>query len=357
MDRRHRSALLLIVLMAACGTRGTWANSVPDIGPLLPVTPNPDNLPTPERLALGQKLFFDNRVSGTGNLNCGSCHLPDQGWTVPIALSIANAGHVERRNSPTLINVGYNKNLIWDGRAPNLEKQALGSTTNPVHKGQDINRLMEMLNADPMMVQMFQAAYNSKPNPEDFGKAMAVFQRHTIISGESAFDRYMKGDMQAMSNSALKGMQLFKGKAGCIACHNGPNFTDSDFYNVGLARNARFDEPELAEMLRFDAKRMKVENWEQIKDDPGRFLVTKNQSDWGKFKTPTLRNVSDSGPYMHDGRYETLEQVIDHFDRGGDGVQNQDPRIHPLKLSQQEKADLKTFLLDLRGELPKITMR
>lgn len=359
MRRRsvNRVALAAAVCAILNGGNAGAANTVPDIGPLPPVTPNPENMPTPARIALGQKLFFDNRISGSGNLNCGSCHLPDQGWTVPIPFSIANAGHVERRNSPTLINVGYNKNLIWDGRAPNLEKQALGSTTNPVHKGQDINKLMGILNADPEMVKMFEAAYGSKPNPDDFGKAMAVFQRHTIITADSAFDRYMKGDKQAMNESAVRGMELFKGKAACIACHNGPNFTDSNFYNVGLKRNPRFDEPELAEMLRFDAKRMKVENWEQIKDDPGRYLVTKDQADWGKFKTPTLRNVSESGPYMHDGRYERLEQVIDHFDRGGDGVQNQDPRIRPLQLSQQDKADLKAFLLALRGDLPKITMK
>lgn len=332
------------------------AEPAPAIGPLPPVEPNPANPPTPERIALGKKLFFDNRISGSGNLNCGSCHLPDQGWTVSTPFSIANAGHVERRNSPTLINVGYNKNLIWDGRAPNLEKQALGSTTNPVHKGQDINKLMGILNADPEMVRMFQAAYGSKPNPDDFGKAMAVFQRHVIVTGDSAFDRYVKGEKQAMSASAVRGMELFKGKAGCIACHNGPNFTDSNFYNVGLARNPRFDEPELAEMLRFDAKRMKVEDWERITDDPGRYLVTKDQADWGKFKTPTLRNVAETAPYMHDGRYDTLEQVIDHFDRGGDAAQNKDPRIKPLGLAQREKEDLKTFLLELHGAVPKIAM-
>ncbi|MCI0504573.1 MAG: cytochrome-c peroxidase [Gammaproteobacteria bacterium] len=146
-------------------TSGIAMADVTAIGPLPPVPVNPDNAPTAARMALGQTLFFDNRVSGNGNMNCSSCHLPDVGWTLPSAFSIANEGFVERRNPPTLINVGHNKALIWDGRAPNLEKQALGSTMNPVHKGQNIEKLMQVLNSDPAIVAMFQAAYNSKPNP------------------------------------------------------------------------------------------------------------------------------------------------------------------------------------------------
>jgi len=327
---------------------------VPDIGPLPPVPENPDNKATPQRIELGKKLFFDNRISKNGNLNCSSCHIPDTGWTLPTKYSVANDGFVERRNAPTLINVGYNKGLIWDGRAPNLEKQAIGSTKNPVHKGQDMDYLMKVLNDDPQMVKMFEAAYGSKPNVDDYGKAIAVFQRHTIITGDSAFDRYMKGDKKAISAAAIKGMKLFKGKAGCIQCHNGPNFTDSDFHNIGLKRNADFDQPELQKILKFDAKRMGLQEWETVNDDPGRYLVTHKMEDWKKFKTPTLRNLADTKPYMHDGRYETLAEVIDHYNRGGDKEKNQDPRIKPLKLSDKEKQQLQEFLLSLRGELPKI---
>lgn len=326
---------------------------IPEIGPLPPVPANPDNPPTPQRIALGKKLFFDNRISGNGTMNCSSCHIPETGWTLPTRYSVANEGFVERRNSPTLLNVGYNKALIWDGRAPNMEKQAVGSTTNPVHKGQDIEKLMKILNDDAEMVKMFQEAYGSNPNPEDYGKAMAVFQRHTIITGESAFDRYMKGDKKAMSKQAVKGMKLFKGKAGCIQCHNGPNFTDSDFHNTGLKRNPDFDQEEFQKILKFDAKRMGLTEWETINDDPGRYLKTHSMDDWKKFKTPTLRNLPDTKPYTHDGRYETLEEVIEHYNRGADNEKNQDPRIKPLKLTDKEKQQLKEFLLALRGELPK----
>lgn len=346
--------LLSVVGVMLLSTSVAFAADMHDIGPLPPVPANPDNMPTQARMDLGRTLFFDNRISGNGNMNCTSCHIPDLGWTLPSAFSNANEGFVERRNPPTLLNVGYNKALIWDGRAPNMEKQAIGSTTNPVHKGQNMEKLMKILNDDPKIVAMFEAAYNSKPNPDDFGRALAVWQRHFLITGDSDFDRYMKGNKTAMNESAVRGMELFKGKGGCVACHNGPNFTDSDFHNTGMSRNPAFDKPEYKHILVFDAKRMKVEDPENTNDDGGRYLVTKNKADWKKFKTPTLRNITDTSPYMHDGRYATLDAVIDHYDRGGDKEDNKDERIKPLGLNKQEKADLKAFLTALRGELPKL---
>jgi cytochrome c peroxidase len=206
------------------------------------------------------------------------------------------------------------------------------------------------------MVKMFQEAYGSEPNPADYGKALAVFQRHFIVTGPSPFDRHAGGDASAMEESAVRGMALFKGKANCIACHNGPNFTDSGFYNVGLAHNAILDDEAHQKVLKFDAKRTKNADWESITTDPGRYLITHEATDRGRFKTPTLRNLADTAPYMHDGRYWTLDEVIDHYDRGGDKARNQDQRIKPLGLSDQEKQDLKAFLTALRGRLPDIRM-
>lgn len=359
---RIAAAAMIALLASASATIATAADmsatsaaaKVPDIGALPPVPVNPDNAPTAARMALGQVLFFDNRLSGNGNFNCSSCHLPNVGWTLPSAFSLANEGFVERRNPPTLINVGYNKALIWDGRAPNLEKQAIGSTTNPVHKGQNMDKLMKILNDDPKIVAMFQTAYSSQPNPDDYGRALAVWQRHFLVTGESDFDRYMNGNKLALSELAARGMEIFKGKGGCIACHNGPNFSDSDFHNTGLKRNSEFDKPALQKMLSFDAKRMKDADWEKVSDDGGRYLVTHDKTDWKKFKTPTLRNLADTAPYMHDGRYQTLDTVIDHYNRGGDSSENQDPRIKPLGLSDIEKAELKAFLDSLWGALPKL---
>lgn len=324
------------------------------IGPLPPVTANPENLPTEERIELGKTLFFDNRISGSGTINCATCHVPEQGWTVQAPFSPAHPGFIERRNSPTLLNVGYVNALIWDGRAPSLEKQAIGSTKNPLHKNQNIDALMETYRNDPKIVEMFKAAYGTAPNAVDFGKAIAVFQRHFIVTGDSPFDKYMKGDKTGMPESAVRGKAIFEGKGGCIACHNGPNFTDSGFYNVGMGPNPALSDAAHQEVLRFDAKRKGIKEWEKVTTDPGRYLVTHEPADIGKFKAPTLRNLADTRPYMHDGRFATLDEVIEYFDKGGDGADNQDSRIKPLKLSRAEKDDLKVFLESLRGPLPEI---
>jgi mono/diheme cytochrome c family protein len=160
-----------------------------------------------------------------------------------------------------------------------------------------------------------------------------------------------------MDEAAVRGMRLFKGKGGCIDCHNGPNFTDYGFYNIGLKHNPILDGEVHQKVLRFDAKRTGNEDWEAMTTDPGRYLITHAEGDWGRFKTPTLRNLADTPPYMHDGRYRTLEEVIDHYDRGGDPVRNRDPRIRPLNLSQPERQDLEAFLMALRGPLPEIRMQ
>lgn len=329
---------------------------VPDLMALPPVVANPENMPTPERMALGQALFFDNRISGSGTINCATCHVPDQGWTVQAPLSPAHPGYIERRNSPTLLNVGYVDALIWDGRAPSLEKQAIGSTKNPLHKNRNINELMTVFNNDPRIVKMFNSAYGSKPNIKDYGKAIAVFQRHFIITGDSAFDQYMKGEKSALNPSEISGMAIFKGKANCISCHNGANFTDSGFYNVGLKRTSALDSDAHQSILRFDAKRKKIKEWASVTTDYGRYLVTHKPKDKGKFKTPTLRNLVDTKPYMHDGRFQTLDEVLVFFNKGGDNVANKDPHIKPLNLDKQEIADLKAFLLALRGSLPEINV-
>lgn len=373
--RKSAKAILLTSLFASLSTGMTSTllaesftsnngKEVPDIGALPPVTANPDNLPTPERIKLGQSLFFDNRISGSGTINCATCHVPDQGWTVQAPLSPAHPGFIERRNSPTLLNVGYVNALIWDGRAPTLEKQAIGSTKNPLHKNRDINELMKVFNNDPKVVKMFEDAYGKKPNIADYGKAIAVFQRHFIITGDSPFDKYMKGDKSALTKSEVRGMALFKGKANCISCHSGPNFTDSSFYNVGLKKTSALDDEPHQKILRFDAKRKGVKEWEKVTSDTGRYLVTHDPKDKGKFKTPTLRNLVDTKPYMHDGRFQTLDEVLEFFNNGGDtidngsdqnhSIENKDTQIKPLKLSQTELADLKSFLLTLRGSLPKI---
>jgi cytochrome c peroxidase len=261
---------------------------------------------------------------------------------------------MERRNSQTLINVAYNKALLWDGRAGALEQQALGPIQNPLHMNQNLDLLVEKLKAVPDYVERFQNVFGTSVSPEGIGKALAAFER-TLITRNAPFDRYVEGDRQAMSERALRGMELFQGEARCILCHNGPNFTDGQFHKLGVPDAPLLSHPLVQVSLRFDAKRMNVQEYQQVKEDWGRYLVTKEEKDKGAFKTPTLRNVTQRDPYMHNGVFQSLEEVIDFYDRGGGAVAGKSPLIQPLGLTAKEKHDLLAFLRALTGELPTVT--
>jgi cytochrome c peroxidase len=309
---------------------------------------------TSEKVELGKRLFFDPRLSADGSLACASCHLPDQGWTTNTPVSPAYPTNMERRTSQTLINVAYNKALLWDGRAGALEKQALGPIQNPLHMNQNLDLLIEKLKAIPQYGERFQQVFGTSVTPEALGKALAAFER-TLVTRNAPFDRYMTGDWQAMSEGALRGMELFKGKARCILCHNGPNFADSQFHNLGLPAAPLLSDPIVQAAIRFDAKRMNVPEYQSVREDLGRYLVTKDEKDKGAFRTPNLRNVMQREPYMHNGVFHSLEEVIDFYDRGGGAVAGKSPLIQPLGLTTQEKRDLLAFLQALTGELPTVT--
>ena len=326
------------------------AGSPADIGPLPPVPVPEDNPLTPEKVELGKLLFFDARLSADGSLACVSCHLPDQGWATHTPLSPAYPTNMERRLSPTLINVAYNKALLWDGRAGALEKQALGPIQNPIHMNQNLDLLVEKLRAIPDYAKRFQDVFGTPVTSEGLGKALAAFER-TLVTRNAPFDRYLGGDQQAMSESALRGMELFKGKARCILCHNGPNFTDSQFHNLGVPAAPLLEHPLVQASLRFDAKRMNVPEYDQVKEDLGRYLVTKEDRDKGAFKTPTLRNVTQRDPYMHNGIFQSLEDILDFYDGGGGTVSGKSPLIQPIGLTIQDKRDLLAFLQSLTGEI------
>jgi cytochrome c peroxidase len=261
---------------------------------------------------------------------------------------------MERRNSQTLINVAYNQALIWDGRAGTLEKQALGPIQNPLHMNQNLDLLVEKLEAIPLYKERFQHVFGTPVTPEALGKALAAFER-TLISRNAPFDRYISGDRQAMSQGALQGMALFTGKARCILCHNGPNFTDGQFHNVGVPEAPLVSTPLVQAALRFDAKRMHVPEYQAVQTDLGRYLVTKEEKDKGAFKTPTLRHVTQREPYMHNGVFQSLEEVIDFYDGGGGAGAGTSPRLQALGLTAQEKSNLLDFLFALTGELPTMT--
>jgi cytochrome c peroxidase len=347
-------SMVLSGLLNLAGPGYSHAAAPAEIGPLPPLPIPEDNPMTPEKVELGKRLFFDPRLSGDGSVACVSCHLPDQGWTTNTPLSPAYPTNMERRNSQTLINVAYNKVLIWDGRAGVLEKQALGPIQNPLHMNQNLDLLIERLKAIPAYEERFQQVFGTTVTPEALGKALAAFER-TLITRNAPFDRYMTGDWQAMSGDALRGLELFKGKARCILCHNGPNFTDSQFYKLGVPDAPLLSDPLVQAAIRFDAKRMNVPEYQAVKEDLGRYLVTKEEKDRGAFKTPTLRNVTQREPYMHNGVFHSLEEVIDFYDNGGGAVAGKSPLIQPLGISAQEKRDLLAFLQALTGELPTVS--
>ena len=341
-------------ILTLIGAGWAGAGTPADIGPLPPVPVPEDNPMTPEKIELGRLLFFDARLSADGSLACVSCHLPDQGWTTNTPLSPAYPTNMERRNSQTLINVAYNKALIWDGRAAVLEKQALGPIQNPLHMNQNLDLLVEKLSAIPDYVERFQKVFGTSVTPDGLGKALAAFER-TLVTRNAPFDRYMEGDRQAMSEEARRGMELFKAKARCILCHNGPNFTDSQFHNLGVPAAPLLAHPFVQASIRFDTKRMKVQEYQQVSEDLGRYLVTKEEKDKGAFKTPTLRNAAQRDPYMHNGVFQSLQDIIDFYDKGGGSVAGKSPLIQPLGLTPSEKRDLLAFLHALTGDLPVVT--
>jgi cytochrome c peroxidase len=261
---------------------------------------------------------------------------------------------MERRSSQTLLHVAYQKALIWDGRAATPEEQALEGIQNPLHMNQNLDLLVEKLKAIPTYEEWFRQVFGTTVTPETLGKALAAFQR-TLVSRNAPFDRYMTGDLQAMSAEALRGLELFKGKARCILCHNGPNFTDSRFHHLGVPDAPLLSDPLVQAAIRFDAKRMNVPEYQSVKEDLGRYLVTKEERDRGAFRTPTLRHVTQREPYMHNGVFHSLEEVIDFYDDGGGAVAGKSPLMQALGLTAQDKRDLLAFLQALTGELPTVT--
>ncbi|WKZ19515.1 MAG: cytochrome-c peroxidase [Candidatus Jettenia sp. CY-1] len=302
----------------------------PPIGPLPPVTIPADNPQTPAKIELGKKLFFEPRLSGNNWISCATCHNPALGFADGLPRFIGGPTAKEGgRHSPTIINCAYNEFQFWDGRASSLEAQAIGPMQNPDEMFETLDNAVRKLSAFPDYVRAFKDVFGTGVTVDGIAKAIAAFER-TIVYANSPFDRYMQGDVNAMNESAKKGMVLFNGKAECIICHNGPNFTDGKFHNIGVPADG------------------------PVKEDLGRYNVTKNESDKGAFKTPTLRNIAETAPYMHDGFFPTLFEVVQFYNVGGGRSENKSPHIHSLRLTPEEVNDLIEFLKALTGELVQI---
>lgn len=290
-----------------------------------------DNPMTPEKVALGWQLFYDPRLSADDSIACATCHIAMFGYGDPDAVSLGVNNARGRRNSNPVLNSAFNASQFWDGRASTLEDQALGPLTDPMEMANTLLGVEIRLNRIPAYREQFAAVFGSEEiTAANVARALAAFQR-VIIAGNSPWDRYtVNGEQDAVSDAARRGFELFSGKAGCSRCHSGANFTDSGsvvFHNTGFGMR--------------DAKL-----------DLGRFEVTGEEADRGAFKTPTLRNVAQTAPYMHDGSIATLEEIIDFYDAGGLANEWLDPLLGvPLGLTPEEKADLLEFLRALTGEV------
>jgi cytochrome c peroxidase len=326
-------AVMGVALMLTAASAGRTQNELPAVPLGLEPIPWPlDNPYSPEKAELGRLLYFDRRLSVDQTVACASCHGPGDAFTDGQPVSTGVGGQKGGRSAPTVINSAYNPEQFWDGRAPSLEEQAKGPIANPIEMANTHAEVVRRLQASDGYRDRFHAAFGSEEITIDrVGQAIATFER-TILSGNSPFDRFQAGDRQALSPPQQRGMQLFSGKAQCLSCHSGFNFTDGQFANTGVGMD-------------------------KSSPDWGRYAVTKREEDRGAFRTPTLREIAHTGPYMHDGSLKTLEEVVGFYNQGGirqlrDGSPNRwlDPRIRPLNLTGQETADLVEFLGALSGE-------
>jgi cytochrome c peroxidase len=279
-----------------------------------------DNQLSDSRIALGKKLFFDNMMSRDSSLSCASCHQPQFAFSDGRQKSVGIKGREVSRNAPTLTNVAYQPYFLLDGLNPSLETQV----KIPIHEHNEFDfhilLIAERMKQDSLYVSLSKDAYNSEPSPQVIAYAIACYER-TLISGNSPYDQYFyQGNKTALNDSEIRGMNLFFDDLYCASCHGGFNFSDSRLTNNGLYTNY---------------------------NDQGRARLTKKTEDQAIFKTPTLRNIGFSAPYMHDGSFESLEQVIDHYSSGAKGHFNQDPLIQPFDISQDQKQDLIAFLIAL----------
>ena len=288
----------------------------------------PETIPFPahnpysvQKAALGKMLFFDPRLSNNRNMTCATCHNPSFGWEDATQLSVGDQNTKLDRHSPSIINVAWGKSFFWDGRATTLEDQAKGPIESAVEMNLPIGEAVKRLKQVPQYRTWFAQAFgNEGITADNIAKAIATYER-TVVSGEAPFDRWVSGDESAINVSAKRGFNLFVGKAKCADCHSGWNFTDQEFHDIGLAG-----------------------------EDEGRGKLTGKAQEKFAFKTPSLRNIGQRAPYMHDGRFENLSAVIAHYVPGGVKRASLSEKMQPVALNAAEIADLEQFMLTLTGD-------
>ncbi|KON47175.1 cytochrome-c peroxidase [Mariprofundus ferrooxydans] len=317
-------------LILAAGMIATTPANAEDLSDWkLPPVPVPaDNPQSAAKVALGHQLAFDTRLSKNDSISCAGCHLPFAGGGGHTPRAFGQGGELGRW-APSWVNAAYYTSLFWDGRAASLEEQTgalpdhMGPISAPGEMGGHIAAIVKRLNRIPAYKKEFNKAFGEDATRQNIAKAIAAYER-TLIASKSPFQRYVNGDSKAISAAAKRGFALFQGKAACVACHSAPLFTDNAFHNIGV--------PQVG----------------PLKEDLGRYAVTKDDADKGAFKTPSLYNSASFAFFMHDGAMSTMKQVIEHYNKGGNPKDaHQDAIIQPLKLTRKEKSDLISFMKTL----------
>lgn len=322
------AGVLVCAVVVRAGDKSPPEEEIRDLpaflGPLPKVPVPKDNPMTSEKIELGRMLYYDPRLSGNGTVSCASCHNPGLGFGDGLAKGIGINGTLLGRSSPTVLNSAYYKVQFWDGRAPTLEEQAKGPLLNPNEMKGDMTVMIEGINKIPAYRDHFRRVFGTEPSFDNVAKAIAAFER-ICVDLDSPFDRYARGDDKAISAQAIRGLEVFTTQARCASCHSGANFSDSKFHNIGVNTEA----------------------------DEGRFAISKDPADRGAFRTPTLRNITLTAPYMHDGSQKTLREVIDHYVDAPRKTKNKgklSPLMPVIELSDAEKEDLEAFLKTLTGD-------
>lgn len=313
-------SIFLLIFLVSCST-DEYTQKYPHSFPAIDYPE--DNQPTVSRVELGRKLFFDPILSKDSTISCASCHIPEFAFADTVAISKGVNGPSGNRNSYSLLNVAYQKALFMEGGVPNLELQALAPLGESSEQQILISEAAKRLRKNKFYQDLAFAAYDREIDPYVITRAIASYER-TLVSGSSRYDAYMAGDQSALSDKEKAGMDLFNGKANCSSCHTGFLFTNQEFENIGLYEGY---------------------------SDVGRMRLTNDSSDFGKFKVPSIRNVSKTAPYMHNGSIETLEEVIEHFNSGGIQQRNLSNKMSPLGLNSEEKDNLLHFLKALEDTI------
>lgn len=350
-----------LALGLTMGGKAGVAGEIPKLGPLGPPPIPPDNPNTPAKVELGKMLFWDTRITGDASLSCATCHDPKLGWGDGQDIGRGYPGTSHWRNIQTIINTAYYNKLFWAGSSRSLEAQGETANRGAVAGNGERDMMEARLYQIPEYRKRFKEVFGDEwPLLKNAWRAIAAFER-TLVQRDTPFDRYMKGDKAALSPKAKQGLALFQGNAGCIQCHNDPLLTDQKYYNLGVPENPGFEEDPLKQItFRFEqyAKGVHEEIYRKTKTDLGLFYMAKRQTDMSKFRTPSLRYAKYTAPYMHNGVFASLEEVVDFYNNGGgedQALKNHDiatktKKLKELKLTDQEKEALVAFLESLSGK-------